>query len=58
VERYETEKSGFDHRVGHFRPLRITGRVPKPLFSQRLRCFYMGHRLLGWQTPWSRPKVR
>src|SRR3954451_17331461 len=23
---------GFDHRAGHFRPLRIIGRFPKPLF--------------------------
>jgi hypothetical protein len=41
----------FDHRVGHFRPLRIIGGVPKLPLSQQVRCFYLGHRLLEWPTP-------
>jgi uncharacterized protein (DUF2235 family) len=46
-----SQKVGFDHRVGHFRPLRIIGGVPKLPLSQQVRCFYLGHRLLGWPTP-------
>ncbi|SRR5712691_1218631 len=43
--------SGFDQRVGHFRPPRMMGGVPKLPFPQSVRCFYLGHRLLGWPTP-------
>src|SRR5262252_2850701 len=48
--------TGFDHHVGHFRPLRIMGVAPKPPCSQRVRCFSLGYELLGWPTPGSRPK--
>jgi len=44
-------QTGFDHRIGHFRPLRITGVSPKLLFPQLVRFFYLGHLLLGWPTP-------
>src|SRR5919106_5096275 len=44
-------RMGFDHRVGHFRPLRMTGLVPKPPFLQVLRLFHLGYWLLGWPTP-------
>lgn len=34
------EETGFDHRVGHFRPLSIGGGVQKLTFPQVFRCFY------------------
>ena len=42
---------GFDHRVGHFRPPGMVDEIPKPPVLQRLRCFSVGRRLLGWPTP-------
>jgi hypothetical protein len=42
---------GFDHRVGHLRPLSIRGRVPQLSFPQVVRCFHLEHRLLGWPMP-------
>ncbi len=50
-QRYEYRKFGFDYRVGHFRPPGIVEVVPKSPVLQVLRCFYLGHRLLGWPTP-------
>jgi len=41
----------FDHRVGHFRPLRIRGGVPELPFPQCVRDCSRWHRLLGWSTP-------
>ena len=41
---------GFDHRVGHFRPLRIRGGVPELPFPQCVRDCYRWHRLLGWPS--------
>jgi hypothetical protein len=32
------------------RPLSIRGEVLKLPFPQVIRCFYLGHRLLGWPT--------
>ena len=48
---FSCESFGLDHRVGHFRPLRITCVAPKPPCSQWVRCLHLGHELLGWPTP-------
>ena len=42
---------GFDHRIGHFRPLRIMGVAPKLPCPQWVRCFALGQELLGWPAP-------
>ena len=46
-----TAPTGFDHRVGHFRPPSIMDGIPKLRAVQGLRCFFLGRRLLGWPTP-------
>jgi len=46
---------GFDHRIGHFRPLRMATRVLECHIYLRLGYFGLENRLLGWPTPWSRP---
>jgi len=45
-EQYEDEDAhiyiGFDHRVGHFRPLKIMAGVVKHHVPQMFRCFLLG----------------
>jgi len=42
---------GFDHRIGHFRPLRMAIRVLECHIYLRLGYFGLENRLLGWPTP-------
>jgi hypothetical protein len=45
------EQKGFDHRIGHFRPLRMVTRVLECHIYLRLGGFGLENRLLGWPTP-------
>ena len=42
---------GLDHRVGHFRPLRMATKVLECHIYLRLGRFGLENRLLGWPTP-------
>ncbi len=42
---------GFDHRVGHFRPLRIAARIIECHIYLRLGRCGLAKSLLGWPTP-------
>jgi hypothetical protein len=42
---------GFDHRVGHFRPLRIAARILEYPMYLMVRSFGSENRQLGWPTP-------
>jgi len=50
---YENKElqTGFDHRIGHFRPLRMATRVVECHIYLRLGRFGLAKRLLGWPTP-------
>jgi hypothetical protein len=41
--------TGFDHRIGHFRPLRMATRVTECHIYLRVRGFSLANRLLGWR---------
>ena len=43
--------TGFDHRIGHFRPLRMVTTVREGHLYLRLGRFGLDKRLLGWPTP-------
>ena len=43
--------TGFDHRIGHFRPLRMATRVTECHIYLRVRGFSLANSLLGWPTP-------
>src|SRR5438876_336165 len=44
-------QEGFDHRIGHFRPLRMATRVVECHIYLRLGRFGLAKRQLGWPTP-------
>src|SRR5437870_12323402 len=48
---FSGRQMGFDHRIGHFRPLRMATRVVEYHIYLRLGRFGLAKRQLGWPTP-------